>query len=142
MRSPRPSTASRTRSTLVCPASSGLWPPGTKRVAIGPNAQIPRLVLRRSLIVRPTRSDFARACPPVLVEVVAPRAARRKAEEPLGFGARDPGGVLARERTDLDLVAVVAADELGERAAADVVGRRDVEDLVAREVGLGREHDR
>src|SRR5215217_9667795 len=41
MRSPSPSTAVRTLSTVVAPTSSGLYPPGLKRVAIGPNAQMP-----------------------------------------------------------------------------------------------------
>src|SRR5919106_5244368 len=44
MRSPRPSTARRTRWTVVSSAYSGLYPPGTKRVTIGPSAQMPRLV--------------------------------------------------------------------------------------------------
>src|SRR5438445_205090 len=44
MRSPSPSTAVRTLVTVEIPGSSGLYPPGLKRVAIPPRAQIPRLV--------------------------------------------------------------------------------------------------
>src|SRR4051794_20179577 len=42
MRSPRPSTARRTRAAVDSPASSGLYPPGLNRVAIVPIAQMPR----------------------------------------------------------------------------------------------------
>ena len=75
----------------------------------------------------------------VLVEVVAPRAGRRVAEQPLRLGDREAGGVGAGEGlADLDRVAVVVADEVGERPVDVVVGRGDVEDLVGVEVGLAR----
>jgi len=58
---------------------------------------------------------------PTLVQVVAPRALRLVAEHPLGLGTRNSGSVHARQRTDLDGVAVVLADECREVPAADIV---------------------
>ena len=79
----------------------------------------------------------------LLVDVVAPRAGRRVAEQPLRLGDREAGGVGAGEGlADLDRVAVVVADQVGERPVGVVVGRGDVEDLVGVEVGLRGEPER
>src|SRR3954464_1854694 len=55
MSSPSPATAVRTLSAVETPASSGLYPPGLNRVAMPPNAQIPRLVF----MGRPYRAVLA-----------------------------------------------------------------------------------
>src|SRR4051812_48625479 len=55
MSSPSPATAVRTLSAVETPASSGLYPPGLNRVAMPPNAQIPRLVF----MSRPYRAVLA-----------------------------------------------------------------------------------
>src|SRR5690349_9812801 len=44
MRSPRPSTARRTRWAVVSSRCSGWYPTGMNRVTMGPKAQMPRLV--------------------------------------------------------------------------------------------------
>src|SRR5215213_5793126 len=76
------------------------------------------------------------------VEVVAPGALGVVAEHPPRLLYGDVASVLAREGLpDLDLVAVVPADDLFERAVPDVVGGGYVEDLVARQVALDGERD-
>src|SRR5207247_4176525 len=79
--------------------------------------------------------------PALCVQVVAPGALRLPAEHPHRLGARDPGGVLAVHGAYRDLVAVVLAHGLHERAAAHVVGGGDIEDLVAGEAGLSAKDD-
>src|SRR5689334_4091190 len=75
-------------------------------------------------------------------QVVAPRACRAPAEQPLGARAGDPARVLALELADLDVFAVVVGDQLAQRPSRAVVGRHHVDRLVRAQRALGGEPQR
>src|SRR5829696_1947283 len=110
------------------------WPPASiaraARTPARPRSP-PRLArerataLQRGLVpLEPLRRFGAQLA--LVGQVVTPRAARVVAEQLARLADRDPRRVVAVELAQLDLVAVVVAHEVGERAVGVVVGRRDV----------------